>query len=117
MTSDKSTIHIFDLPCRRFPITTAVGANLAVGENKKWGFLSQIPLLPKYFSSEWSFAHATFEGGGRGCLGWTDEDTVVLVSAGEDDKAKWEKFVLVDGEVQNTLALVREGWRRYLDTE
>jgi len=127
VTSDKSTIHIFDLPSlspSAIPIATVssengsgVGTVGAYGDNKKWGFLSKIPLLPKYFSSEWSFAHATFDGGGRGCLGWADEDTVILVSAGEEEQAKWEKFVLVDGEAQGTLELHREGWRRYLDTE
>ena len=127
VTSDKSTIHVFDLPPTA-PPSAAANLSLAAdssasvgtppgGDNKKWSFLSKIPLLPKYFSSEWSFAHASFEGGGRGCLGWTDEDTVVLVSSGEDQQAKWEKFVLVDGEMQGTLELQREGWRRYLDTE
>ena len=127
VTSDKSTIHIFDLPSLSpspfLPTTvssdngSSIGQTGAHGENKKWGFLSKIPLLPKYFSSEWSFTHATFEGGGRGCMGWTDEDTVVLISVGEEEQAKWEKFVLVDGEVQGTLELHREGWRRYLDSE
>ncbi|KAF8460303.1 WD40-repeat-containing domain protein [Kalaharituber pfeilii] len=126
VTSDKSTIHVFDLPALSQSSIHASGTgvengtkthNSAYGDNKKWGFLSKIPLLPKYFSSEWSFAHATFEGGGRGCLGWTDEDTVILISSGEDQQAKWEKFVLVDGEVPGTLELQREGWRRYLDAE
>ncbi|KAF8457476.1 WD40-repeat-containing domain protein [Terfezia claveryi] len=109
VTSDKSTIHIFDLPSlspSAIPIATVssengsgVGISGSYGDNKKWGFLSKIPLLPK------------------GCLGWTDEDTVILISAGEEEQAKWEKFVLVDGEISGSLELHREGWRRYLDTE
>ena len=90
------------------------------GENKKWSLLSRLPLLPKYFSSEWSAAHSEFEGGGRAAIGWVAEDAVVVVSVGGGKEgmgeARWEKFVLVEAASGGEECL-REGWRRYLDND
>ncbi|RPA83302.1 WD40 repeat-like protein [Ascobolus immersus RN42] len=83
-------------------------------ENKKLGFLNRLPLLPKYFSSEWSFTSAKFEGSGKGDLGWTDEETIVLVSAGRGYEAKWEKFVL-SLKNQGGVEVVNDGWKAYLE--
>ncbi|ORY67783.1 WD40-repeat-containing domain protein [Pseudomassariella vexata] len=94
----------------------------------KWGFLSNIPWGP--FSDVYSFASTRFEAGDepesgspsseavlgtsrpvKGIIGWIDDDSLIVVGAGRD--ARWEKFVLVDGE-EGHKVLVREGWKRYL---
>lgn len=80
VTSDKSTLHIFDIPSTtRSPPRkstddstrrlTSMGGGGAIPlpssspeDNKqKWGILSKIPLLPRVFSDAYSFASATFE--------------------------------------------------------
>jgi WD repeat-containing protein 45 len=72
VTSDKSTLHIFDLPTqpdahkdmiRRRSQSPSVANDDEVSTNQKWGFLSKIPLLPRVFSDTYSFASAHFEMG------------------------------------------------------
>ncbi|KAG7291414.1 hypothetical protein NEMBOFW57_001433 [Staphylotrichum longicolle] len=122
-TSDKSTLHIFD-----------------------------IPMMPRMFSDVYSFASAPFEvddegteggglgggggggGGGagvvggllpmsesttlgtsrppKGVIGWVGENTLLVVGAGRD--ARWEKFVVHEGGSEGRRYCVREGWKRYL---
>lgn len=93
--------------------------------------LGRIPLLPRYFYSEWSFASARVDGG-RGVLGWPSDDAVVVVWI---DSCKWEKYVIVEREAtgatdhnrehnnsspvnghdsaSDKYELVREGWRGF----
>jgi WD40 repeat protein len=47
VTSDKSTLHIFDLPASTHTAPTNADPN-----NHKWGFLSKVPLLPRQFSHQ-----------------------------------------------------------------
>ena len=131
VTSDKRTLHIYELRAHgRHPSSStsparpssAMSNGPAGGENKRWSLLGRLPLLPKYFSSEWSAAHSEFEGGGTAVVGWVGENAVVVVSVGggKDGMGEplWEKFVLVEsmngggGE-----ECVREGLRRYLDND
>lgn len=78
VTSDKSTLHIFDMPHPSKPPrsdSTIAGRRLTSmgngssspsteeGPSQKWGFLSRIPLLPRVFSDIYSFASAHFELG------------------------------------------------------
>jgi hypothetical protein len=75
VTSDKSTLHIFDLPVssppqQHSPRTAPrrsqsphVPGDEETPTNQKWGFLSKIPLLPRVFSDIYSFASAHFEMG------------------------------------------------------
>ncbi|KAI9783303.1 MAG: WD repeat domain phosphoinositide-interacting protein 3 [Peltula sp. TS41687] len=91
VTSDKSTLHIFDLPqlgttesstnndrhhrsgsnsSSRSPSTAANAAASGGGEDsgrqqqqQKWGILGRIPLMPRVFSDTYSFASAPFETG------------------------------------------------------
>ncbi|KAG6009608.1 hypothetical protein E4U21_001975 [Claviceps maximensis] len=131
-TSDKSTLHIFDIPSfKRQPIQRSqhVRSN---GETGKWGILGRLPLMPRMFSDAYSFTSVPFEAGdetmiggipfsegtvlgtmrpAKGIIGWTGEDSLAVVGAGRD--ARWEKFVLVDGENGRRMC-VREGWKRYL---
>lgn len=141
VTSDKGTLHVFDLPG-----ASASGGAAAAGGNAspdrgasqtgsadhKWKMLSKLPLLPRQFSDTYSNCSTPFSlgddytssntssalqgvPGGRptkGLLGWLDESTVVCVGAGQD--ARWEKFV-VGYDDTGRRAVWREGWRRYLE--
>ncbi|KAH0544621.1 Phosphatidylinositol 3,5-bisphosphate-binding protein [Glutinoglossum americanum] len=77
-TSDKSTLHIFDLPhphhLSRPEATATKGQQIPAknspangggdeSSNQKWGILGKIPLLPRVFSDVYSFASAHFEIG------------------------------------------------------
>jgi hypothetical protein len=79
-TSDKSTLHIFDIPHpskpprsetpngdRRFTSMGNSGRGSPsltdVDTSQKWGILGRIPLLPRVFSDIYSFASAHFEIG------------------------------------------------------
>lgn len=141
VTSDKSTLHIFDLP------SPARASAASAPDQHKWKMLSKLPLLPRQFSDTYSNCSTPFSlgddytstslpftssatvgsssgtyGAGipgvpgsrptKGLLGWLDESTVVCVGAGQD--ARWEKFVVGYNE-EGKRAVWREGWRRYLD--
>ncbi|KAF2107757.1 WD40-repeat-containing domain protein [Lophiotrema nucula] len=133
VTSDKSTLHIFDLPLG--------GAKIQEPDPKthKYGFLSKVPLLPKAFSDHYPDASTKFEigdeplgwgpatksatfnagipgvPGGRptkGLLGWLDDNNLLVVGAGQD--ARWEKFIVTTSEGGKTV-IFKEGWRKYLE--
>ncbi|KAF9875094.1 WD repeat domain-containing phosphoinositide-interacting protein 4 [Colletotrichum karsti] len=139
-TSDKSTLHVFDVPHPNKPATapTSPSASMAgsgilagrPGDDGKgrWGFLGKVPLLPRLFSDVYSFASAPFEAGDdslitgdetrtgmkkpqKGVIGWINEDSLAVVGAGRD--AKWEKFIITKGE-DGRRYVTREGWKRYL---
>ncbi|KAI5467846.1 WD40-repeat-containing domain protein [Mariannaea sp. PMI_226] len=136
-TSDKSTLHIFDVPHPRRPaMTRSQQLGSSGGDNGdgsgKWGILSKIPLMPRVFSDIYSFASIPFQAGDesmiggipfsegtvlgtsrppKGVIGWISEDSLAVIGAGRD--ARWEKFVIVDGE-DGKRHCVREGWKRYL---
>jgi hypothetical protein len=73
VTSDKSTLHIFDVPIskhldqmsvdrsRNSPTPSSVESD--AGPTNKWGVLSKLPLLPRTFSDAYSFASCRFEIG------------------------------------------------------
>jgi WD repeat-containing protein 45 len=74
VTSDKSTLHVFDLPtslksndskARRRSQSPNFSSEADESHNpsQKWGFLSRIPLLPRVFSDTYSFASTHFELG------------------------------------------------------
>ncbi len=94
-TSDKSTLHIFDVPHPKRPTrqqqqqqqqqqqsqsqqqppqaSTSDGSGGSGSDGRgKWGILSKIPMMPRMFSDVYSFASAPFEvddddeGGGIG---------------------------------------------------
>ncbi|KAJ5104906.1 phosphatidylinositol 3,5-bisphosphate-binding protein [Penicillium alfredii] len=132
VTSDKSTLHIFDLP---HPHHVGRSQSPASGSeeatNQKWGILGKIPLLPRVFSDVYSFANAHFEMGDeiapgspylpplrsslgrppKGVIGWLDDQTLLVIGSGRE--GRWEKFVLRDGDDGKRHCL-REGWKRYL---
>jgi len=135
VTSDKSTLHIFDLPN---------GATAPKQDpdpkTHKWGILSKVPLLPRQFSDTYSSAAAKFElgdepvgwgpqnksamlnasivgvPGGRptkGLLGWLDDQTLLIIGAGQD--ARWEKYFVALDE-HGRRVIIRHGWKKYLET-
>ena len=76
VTSDKSTLHIFDLPStrpysrngsmspnrhHRNSPSRSINGNVEEGNKQKWGILSKIPLLPRVFSDIYSVTSAHFE--------------------------------------------------------
>ncbi len=86
VTSDKSTLHVFDLPHpahtlrsertsneRHYASSGSTGG-AGLGEefsSQKWGILSKIPLLPRVFSDVYSFASAHIEIGDDPSFGGT----------------------------------------------
>lgn len=132
VTSDKSTLHVFDLPHpRNPPHRNPVASPLEEETNQKWGILGKIPLLPRVFSDVYSFASAPFEVGDesapgsqlapplgtsfgrplKGIIGWPDDQTILVLGSGRD--GRWEKFVLREGGDGKRYCM-REGWKRYL---
>jgi hypothetical protein len=130
ITSDKSTLHIFDINSTQ---TTDL-------KQHKYGIFSKIPLLPRQFSDNYATASVKFEmgeestnfgphtksatlsagipgvPGGRptkGLLGWLDDNTIVIIGAGQD--ARWERFSIVIEEDSGQKIVAPYGWKRYLD--
>jgi WD repeat-containing protein 45 len=105
--SDKNTLHVFDTK----PISSP--------NSNRRHVLRKLPLMPKYFSSEWSFVSARVNGH-RGVIGWTNEDCIIVIWVTE---CRWEKYVIVEKEVSPPAAssdgpethweLVREAWRGF----
>ena len=129
VTSDKSTLHIFDLPHPRVPSGRSQSPSSTSEDslNQKWGILGKIPLLPRMFSDVYSFASAHFEFSedhpsgtpylssslgrpSKGVIGWINNQTLLVIGAGK--QARWEKFSM--REEGGKRWCVREGWKRYL---
>ncbi|KAJ5759928.1 phosphatidylinositol 3-5-bisphosphate-binding protein [Penicillium odoratum] len=131
VTSDKSTLHIFDVP---HPTVAGPGQSPASakeeGLNQKWGILSKLPLMPRVFSDVYSFSSAHFEMGDevvpgspvpglvsslgrppKGVIGWQDDQTILVIGSGRE--GRWEKFILRDGD-DGRRHCMRDGWKRYL---
>ncbi|KAH8725471.1 WD40-repeat-containing domain protein [Phaeosphaeriaceae sp. PMI808] len=130
VTSDKSTLHIFDLS----------NTHTADPKQHKYGILSKVPLLPRQFSDTYPTASVKFEmgdepthwgphtksatlsagipgvPGGRptkGLLGWLDDNTIIILGAGQD--ARWERFSVVIEEETGKRIVAPYGWKNYLD--
>lgn len=106
----------------------SIGSTGGAGDTtNKWGILASLPFGP--FSDVYSFASARFEAGDeptggipeaavlgttrppKGVIGWIDEESLLVVGAGRD--ARWEKYMLGEGEEGKTV-VYRQGWKRYL---
>lgn len=76
VTSDKATLHIFDLPhslqnarndptsnlrSHHYSSSLSTAGSGEDGNNQKWGILGRIPLLPRVFSDVYSFTSVHFE--------------------------------------------------------
>lgn len=84
VTSDKSTLHTFDIPHPSKPArqnttndtqrltSQGGGGSPALSDadpSQKWGILGRLPLMPRVFSDVYSFASAHFETGDEPSLG------------------------------------------------
>jgi WD repeat-containing protein 45 len=139
-TSDKGSLHVFDVSSTRRPATSAQAthspistpgstSNAPSDPKNKWGLLQHIPFGP--FTDVYSFASTRFEAGEdaltvsspagessvlgttrpmKGVIGWISEGNLVVAGAGTDPR--WERFIL--GENAEGRFIVREGWKRYL---
>ncbi|RAL06599.1 phosphatidylinositol-3,5-bisphosphate binding protein HSV2 [Aspergillus homomorphus CBS 101889] len=133
VTSDKLTLHVFQLPPTRNGLQRSQLASVPKeeGPTSKWGFLAKIPGLPGFLSDIYSSATAHFEVGNeapsgpaqipplgnslgaptKGIIGWPDDTTILVIGSGRD--ARWEKFVLHEDD-DGKLYCTRTGWKRYL---
>ncbi|EPS34855.1 hypothetical protein PDE_09819 [Penicillium oxalicum 114-2] len=132
VTSDKSTLHIFDVPHPHLPHRSqSPAASTEESASQKWGILGRLPLLPRVFSDIYSSASAHFEIGNeaasgilygmptgtsmgrpvKGVIGWLDNQTLLVLGAGQD--GRWEKFILRNGDDGRRYCM-RDGWKRYL---
>lgn len=150
-TSDKGTLHVFDIPhlyaksdfSPISPITapnlpssrpgSAGGAGQSNGNDGKgkWGWLSQVPGLPRVFSDTYSFTSIPFStdepAAGtfapvseattlgttkpqKGVIGWYDEEHLVVVGVGLD--ARWEKFQMARDDAGKRF-IARVGFKHY----
>ncbi|KAG9257770.1 WD40-repeat-containing domain protein [Emericellopsis atlantica] len=129
-TSDKSTLHVFDVPHPRKP--NSYKSNQQREAEGKWGFIGKLPMMPRVFSDVYSFASTTFESGdelvaggiipatqgnhassprpAKGLIGWIEENALIVVGTGY--KCRWEKFMIGIGE-DGKRTCYREGWKPY----
>ncbi|KAK9313848.1 WD40-repeat-containing domain protein [Lipomyces starkeyi] len=72
LISDKDTLHVFDT------------SPLSESSNRRH-ILSKVPLLPRYFSGEWSFVSTRISDQrvGKGILGWASDDCIVIIWTSE----------------------------------
>ena len=144
VTSDKSTMHIFDLPhpswasqdgyavgpASSFPS----GSGTDETSSHKWGILGKIPLLPRVFSDIYSIASAPFETGDDPSIGGHGMPNLPIPGIPGGKPAKgvigWlNKYTVMvvgagrDGRWEKFIVgttddgkryCVRNGWKRYL---
>ncbi|KAK9463088.1 WD40-repeat-containing domain protein [Lipomyces oligophaga] len=123
LLSDKDTLHVFDTS----PISES---------SNRRHILSKIPLLPKYFSGEWSFVSSRVSDQriGRGTLGWASDDSIAIIWTAEGILEKYtihERVepkrptgaingtsplpILADEQSPEGYDLERESWRSFED--
>lgn len=127
--SDKNTLHVFDTTlitagANEQPDSPSSGVQTPVNSSytqvpgvvNRRHVLGSWPLMPKYFSSEWSFVSCKVEGK-EGVIGWAAEDTIIVVWQGD---SRWEKYLILEKEVNGgggadaiEWELVREAWRAF----
>ncbi|KAF0324511.1 SVP1-like protein 2 [Colletotrichum sp. SAR11_239] len=143
-TSDKSTLHVFDVPHPKrgvvvptSPSASMAGSGILAGRpgddgRGRWGFLGKIPLMPRMFSDVYSFASAPFEAGDDPFMGSLplSEQTPLGTTRPQKGVIGWinEESLVVIGAGQDARwekfiitkgedgrrYLTREGWKRYL---
>lgn len=132
VTSDKSTVHVFDLP-------NGVQTKMDIDPKKhKYGIFSKIPFLPGPLSDIYSSASTRFEMGDemggwsaqskaatkevlskfspdrvptKGLLGWVSNNEFLIIGAGQD--ARWERFEVKVDDASNKW-IQSKAWKRYL---
>lgn len=110
--SDKQTLHVFKLQNQEL--------------DNRQHLLKNLPIFTNYFNSQWSFVSCRLNNpdantekyledlnvnnqiNDRGLIGWTDEDSIVIIWK---FRGKWEKYRLVQAD--EGWQLVREGWKSF----
>lgn len=141
-TSDKGTLHIFDIPHPGRQADDAVSSpppmppgsrpsSSSGNDGKgKWGLLAQVPGLPRLFSDTYSFTSIPFNTGdeSEGGAAVADDATLgttkpqkgmigwyeedTVVVVGAGTDARWEKYQIVKGD-DGKRFIARVGWKRY----
>ena len=130
VTSDKSTLHIFDIPHPTKPARTeapntskrltsmGTGGNPSSADDsgsQKWGILGKIPLLPRVFSDIYSFASAHFEMGDEIPTGLTASLNDGLAGYGRPNKG------LIGWTSDHSLIIIGAGldgrWEKFIIAE
>lgn len=126
LTSDKSTLHIFDLPypAHRSQSDSPASTSLRSlngsdgdeeGNRKKWGVLGKIPLMPRVFSDIYSFASARFEveDDPKGGLGGPGENIPIPGLPG--GKPKKGVIGWIDDNIILVIGAGRDGrWEKFI---
>lgn len=103
VTSDKATLHVFDLPTPNSRPSSmrsnrpgslsgsngnSAGHNHEETPNHKWGILGKIPLMPRVFSDVYSFAtaHIEIDDNPQVDLGGTDTTPIPGIPGGKARK-------------------------------
>ncbi|KAJ2743094.1 Phosphatidylinositol 3,5-bisphosphate-binding protein [Coemansia sp. BCRC 34301] len=96
VSSDKGTVHIFNLEDKQAAAqqSVAAAAAAAAGSNRQSNLKFMKDLLPKYFSSEWSFAHFRVANEVRCICGFGSErnSVVVLCADGTAQKYSFDSY-------------------------
>ncbi|KAJ2808083.1 Phosphatidylinositol 3,5-bisphosphate-binding protein [Coemansia helicoidea] len=110
VSSDKGTVHIFNLEAREAvgqqPPAASGGPGAAAG-NRHSNLKFMKDLLPKYFSSEWSFAHFRVANEVRCICGFGSERNSVIVLCADGTAQKYS-FDSYQGHC------VREWYRKFI---
>lgn len=133
VTSDKSTLHVFDLPSTsagsantpttstssrgrsESPHVSSADSDDPPTPTQKWGFLSKIPLLPRVFSDTYSFASAHFEIGNETSPNSPNPHSTYLPALGSLP-SRAQKGILgwINGDTLLCVGTGRDGrWERF----
>lgn len=118
VSSDKGTVHIFNLQAKHggddsntMPNTNdqmvSSSSSSAAGGNRHSNFKFMKDLLPKYFSSEWSFAHFRVANEVRCICGFGNERNSVIVLCADGTAQKYS-FGSIRGDC------AREWYRKFI---
>ncbi|KAJ1990063.1 Phosphatidylinositol 3,5-bisphosphate-binding protein [Dimargaris cristalligena] len=115
VASDKGTIHIFNLELGASDLPgggpqygeVSQGPQQAISGNRQSSFSFMRDLLPKYFSSEWSFAHFRVSGDVRCLCAFGNERNSIIVLCSDGSCYKY----IFDPLKGNC---VREWYRKFL---
>ncbi|RCK55828.1 SVP1-like protein 2 [Candida viswanathii] len=111
--SDKHTLHVYN-------IDEVHGGGL-----NRHHVLNNLPYLPNYFKSTWSFCsvntnkyHENNDSTNKstevdeGTIGWSGDDSIIIIWK---LKKIWEKYVIVESE-NHTYELIRSSWKKLDNT-
>ncbi|KAJ1934770.1 Phosphatidylinositol 3,5-bisphosphate-binding protein [Kickxella alabastrina] len=118
VSSDKGTVHIFNLDSKdpaaqqllsksAAPAPASASASASAAGNRQSNFKFMKDLLPKYFSSEWSFAHFRVANEVRCICGFGNERNSVIVLCADGTAQKYS-FDSYRGNC------VREWYRKFI---